>query len=287
MVPWGITSFQVVNLFELIDNLNETHHGLDEVKEHILEYMTIEQISGSSKGTTLCFAGPPGTGKTSIAKQIAKATNRKIIKIAFGGMTDEAEIRGHRRTYVATKPGRVVAGLSQAQTMDPLFLLDEIDKIGGHRGDPVSALLELLDPEQNSEFVDRYLEVGIDLSKAMFVCTANYLEQIPPPLKDRLEIIKFRDYTYDERLIIANNFLLPKAFEEYKLTDFDIKFDTGTIESLCRTNAIRDLERKIKKLLRKAAVSIQIHKKQSFLITKEIISETFKKMGDKKMLGFH
>jgi ATP-dependent Lon protease len=249
--------------------------------------MTIEQISGTSQGTTLCFAGPPGTGKTSIAKQIAKATNRKIVKIAFGGMTDEAEIRGHRRTYVAAKPGRIVTGLREANTMDPLFLLDEVDKIGGHKGDPVSALLELLDPEQNSEFIDRYLEVGIDLSKAMFICTANYLEQVPPPLKDRLEIIKFRDYTYDEKVVIANDFLLPNAIKEYGLENFTISFEAGTVESLCRISAIRDIQRRIKKLLRKAAVSIQIHKKESFTITKKLIEETFQKMGEKRSLGFH
>lgn len=286
-IPWGKSTYSRPELTSFIDILNHSHYGLDDIKEHLLEYMCIEDITNSSKGTVLCFAGPPGTGKTSIAKQIAKATNRKIVKIALGGMSDEAEIRGHRRTYVAAKPGRVVTGLINAGVMDPLFLLDEVDKTASyHKGDPVSALLELLDPEQNDEFIDRFVETPIDLSRAMFICTANYIEEIPAALKDRLEIIKFREYTEEEKLVIAKDYILPRVEFDYMLKDMDINFDDGIFKTICEGQGVRDIERRIRKLLRQAAVKIRVHEEAKVEITEAGVTETFKDSEEGKQIGF-
>jgi len=284
-LPWGTTSYKSPELNKFLDILDESHYGLEEVKEHILEYMTIESLTGASKGSVMCFLGPPGTGKTSIAKQIAKATNREVVKIALGGMSDEAEIRGHRRTYVAAKPGRIITGLTEAKTMDPLFLLDEIDKIGEYRGDPISALLELLDPEQNDEFIDRFIECPVDMSKAMFVCTANYKEGIPDPLRDRLETIKFREYTYEEKTEIAKRFLVPKALKDYGLQDMDIQIDFDCIKEITKEKGVREIERRIRKLLRQAAVKIVVKSQPKVLITKDDYLKTFENERSEK-LGF-
>ena len=285
-VPWGIYSNKTPDLENLISILNETHHGLDEVKEHILEYLTIEAITKKSQGTVLCFLGNPGTGKTSIAKQIAKACNRNIIKIAVGGMSDEAEIRGHRRTYVASRPGRIVAGLKSVKTMDPLILFDEVDKIDVKKGDPTSALLELLDPEQNNEFIDRYLEVPIDISKAMFIATANYIENIPPPLRDRMEIISFRDYSTEEKETIISQFIIPKAKRDYEITSYSIEIDNDVISHLAENYRIREIKRKIYKLLRKAAVSIFVKGEDSVLIDMDFLNNIKQKKSVKKSIGF-
>ena len=286
-IPWGVHSNKTPDLDELINILNETHHGLDEVKEHILEYLTIEAITKKSQGTVLCFLGNPGTGKTSIAKQIAKACNREIVKIAVGGMSDEAEIRGHRRTYVASRPGRIISGLKSAKTMDPLILFDEVDKIDANRGDPTSALLELLDPEQNNEFIDRYLEVPVDLSKAMFIATANYLEKIPPPLRDRMEIISFRDYSTEEKKTIISNFIIPKAKKDYELADFDIKIEDNVIHNLADKYRIREIKRKVYKMLRKAAVDIYVKKKESVVIDIAYVENLSQDKKTAKSIGFH
>ena len=284
-VPFGQETKTKPELKTIIESLNESHYGLPEIKEHILEYMTIESLVQSSKGTVLCFAGPPGTGKTSIAKKIANITNREIIKIALGGMSDEAEIRGHRRTYVAAKPGRIVSGLINAKTMDPLILLDEVDKTSSFRGDPVAALLELLDPEQNDAFIDRYLEVPLDLSKVMFICTANYIDDIPAPLKDRLEIIEFRDYEDFERHIIAEKYILPKAIQDYNLQDYNISFSPDSFAPICKTKGVREAERKIRKLLRKGAVQIIVNEKPFYEITAEEVENVFKEKED-GVVGF-
>ena len=287
-IPWGEMSNEPLELSTLIPTLDTSHYGLPEVKEHILEYMTVEKLAKAPKGTVLCFSGPPGTGKTSIVKQIADATNRKIIKIALGGMSDEAEIRGHRRTYVAAKPGRIISGLVNCKTMDPLILLDEVDKTSdSSRGDPVAALLEVLDPEQNNEFIDRYIEEPVDLSKAMFICTANYMENIPAPLMDRLEIVHFREYEEDEKLVIAEKFILPKVKEDYCLTDMNISFTKCAIKAITEGHGIRDVERRIRKLFRNAAVKIEVRGEESVSFDAEKVKEIFKKYSiDKNGIGF-
>lgn len=285
-LPWNKYTNKIPDLIDLIDILNETHYGLDEVKEHILEYLTIQKITGNPQGTVLCFVGEPGTGKTSIAKQIAKACNRKIIKIALGGMGDESELRGHRRTYVASKPGRIAAGLKTCKTMDPLILLDEIDKIDTRRGDPTSALLELLDPEQNNEFVDRYIEIPIDISSAFFIATANYVENIPAPLRDRMEIINFRNYTVDEKRTIVNDFMIPAALSNYGLEDMDIDISTEAIENLVENNEIRQIKRRLLKFLRKAAVRLVVEKQTKVLIDTEFIESIKAKNKKIKRIGF-
>ena len=262
-LPWGITTYTPFDLRHLRPTLDKTHYGLGDIKDYILEYMTIEQLKGISQGTILCFSGPPATGKTSIAKAIATATNRKLVKIALGGISDESEIRGHRRTYVAARPGRIISGLRSVGTSDPLFLLDEVDKLDKYRGDPAAALLELLDPEQNNEFMDRYLELPFDLSKAMFICTANYLEQIPEPLRDRLEIIEFREYNQEERYEITKQYLLPSAIKEYSLDNLSIQIDNNIYEELSKLTSIRDINRAARKALRRAAVEIVVNQQDT------------------------
>ena len=285
-LPWGKCTSETPDLNELIDILNQSHYGLDEVKEHILEYLTIQKITGDPQGTVLCFVGEPGTGKTSIAKQIAKACNREIIKIALGGMGDEAELRGHRRTYVASRPGRIVSGIKSCGTMDPLILLDEVDKIDVHRGDPTSALLELLDPEQNNEFIDRYIEVPIDISSALFVATANYLEKIPPPLRDRMEIINFRNYTPEEKKVILDRFVVPSAMKQYGLSEMNIEIDPNVIEQLVEKDGIREIKRRLLKLLRKAAVKIVVKKEDHVLIDRDFMQSIKVAKGENKKIGF-
>ncbi len=285
-LPWGKFSYEEPDLKKFINILNESHYGLDQVKECILEHMTIEKLSEGSRGSVICFIGPPGTGKTSIAKSIAKATNRKIIKIALGGMGDEAEIRGHRRTYVASRPGRIISGLKNCQTYDPLILLDEVDKLDSTRGNPTAALLELLDPEQNNEFVDRYLETPIDLSKVMFICTANYEENIPPALKDRFEIITFRQYNKEERREILERFLIPQVTKDFSLEDFSISFTEDSLARICMQAGVRDIKRTIQKLLRKAAVRILVHDEQSVEITADDVSNILADTLNKGRVGF-
>lgn len=286
-VPWNNYSRKEPNLNNFIDQLSETHYGLDQVKKHLLEHMTIEKIKGTSTGSILCFVGSPGTGKTSIAKQIAIASNRHLARVALGGLSDEAEIRGHRRTYLGSRPGRLIVGLKQAGTLDPLFLLDEIDKISNSgRGDPSAALLEVLDKEQNDHFIDRYLEVPVDLSRAMFVCTANYEEQIPEALRDRMEFIYFPEYKRDERRVIIEQYLIPKAIKQLSLEQLDISISADAISELVNTTQIRVIEKKLHKLMRMAAVDIVVYGKSQVQVDKPYLKRLPNSKNTSKTIGF-
>jgi ATP-dependent Lon protease len=249
------------------DVLETDHYGLEEVKERILEYFAVQQRVKKVKGPVLCLVGPPGVGKTSLGQSIAKATNRKFVRMALGGVRDESEIRGHRRTYIGSMPGKIVQKLSKAGVKNPLFLLDEIDKMGmDHRGDPASALLEVLDPEQNHTFNDHYLEVDYDLSDVMFVCTSNSMN-IPGPLLDRMEVIRIPGYTEDEKLNIAQRYLVPKQIAANGLKANELEIDSDAILSLIRhytrEAGVRGLEREIAKVCRKVVMANVLEDKKS------------------------
>ncbi len=264
-VPW----YQKTEDNEDLDNvrkvLDEDHYGLDKVKKRIIEYLAVKKMTGTLKAPILCFYGPPGCGKTSLGRSIARALGRKFFKASLGGISDEAEIRGHRRTYVGSMPGRIIQGMSKAGTCNPVFLLDEIDKIGGsnYRGDPSSAMLEVLDPEQNFAFNDNYLEEPYDLSNVLFICTANNLDNIPGPLLDRLELIEVPSYTEIEKIKIAQNFLVPKQMKLNGLKEGDIAFSEDSIKELIEHYSmeagVRHLERLTASVCRKAVVELLDH----------------------------
>ena len=263
-VPWKKKSKIKTDIQESMDILEKDHYGLEEVKERIVEYLAVQKRVKSMKAPVLCLVGPPGVGKTSLGESIARATNRKFVRMSLGGVRDESEIRGHRRTYIGSMPGKIIQKLSKVGVKNPLFLLDEIDKIGmDHRGDPASALLEVLDPEQNNTFSDHYLEVDYDLSEVMFVCTANSLN-IPTPLLDRMEIIRIPGYIEDEKINIANKYLLPKQMNRNGLKEQEIKINKNVILSLIRyytrEAGVRGLERQIARILRKVVKERLVNK---------------------------
>ena len=274
-IPWNNNSESKINLDKATKVLDEDHYGLGKVKDRIIEYLAVQTRVKKPKGPILCLVGPPGVGKTSLGKSIARALDRPFIKVSLGGMRDESEIRGHRRTYIGSMPGKIIQSLKKSKHSNPLFLLDEVDKIGADwRGDPASALLEVLDPEQNKNFNDHYLEVDYDLSNVMFITTANTLN-IPQPLVDRMEVIRISGYTESEKLKIGSKYILPKQIKETGIKPKEVKVADSALQSIIRhytrESGVRSLEREISKLLRKALKSIIIKKRRSSSISKRNI----------------
>ena len=277
-LPWNEFTEDKFNLKNAQDILNRDHFGLEEVKERIIEHLAVLKLKGDMKSPIICLYGPPGVGKTSLGKSIAESLGRKYVRMSLGGLRDEAEIRGHRKTYIGAMPGRLIQNIKKAETSNPVFVLDEIDKLAqSHQGDPSSAMLEVLDPEQNTEFYDNYLEVGYDLSKVLFIATANNLGEIPWALRDRMELINVTGYTIEEKIEIAKRHLLPKQIKEHGLQAKDIKLGKAQIEKIVegytRESGVRGLEKKIAKVVRYAAKSIALEEEYNITLTDKDIED--------------
>jgi len=278
VLPWAKTSGGEVDILKAKEILDADHYDLQKVKDRILDYLSVRRLKPGMKGPILCFVGPPGVGKTSLGKSIARALGRKFVRLSLGGVHDEAEIRGHRRTYIGALPGQIIQGIRRAETKDPVFMLDEIDKVGrDFRGDPASALLEALDPEQNSTFRDNYLDVTFDLSKVLFITTANMLDPIAEPLRDRMEIIELQGYTEEEKVHIAFQYLIPRQIDENGVTKEQIEFpEEGVrhvIRHYTREAGVRNLERNLGTICRKQARRMAEGKTDKLVVTKEIVQE--------------
>lgn len=287
-IPWDKQEAPDINLTALIETLSESHHGLDNVKNHILEHMVVEARTGGSTGAVMCFSGPPGTGKTSIAKAIAKATGRKLIRIAVGGMKDEAHLRGHRRTYVGSKCGRIIEGLKESNSMAPIILIDEIDKLDTTNGDPSSALLEILDPEQNNVFLDYYIDVPVDLSKVMFICTANDERRLQPALRDRMQFVRFENYEKEDRVSILRDYIYPKSLSLYNITLDEVDLTDEAVHLLTEELQVRQIEKNLSKCLRRAAVQLDIHGESKVVIDSTFVVKVceIKTSSSRKVIGF-
>ncbi|XP_014209904.1 lon protease homolog, mitochondrial isoform X2 [Copidosoma floridanum] len=277
-MPWGVTNPENMDLERANTILDEDHYGMEDVKERIKEFISVSQFKGSTQGKILCFHGPPGVGKTSIAKSISRALNREYFRFSVGGMTDIAEIKGHRRTYVGAMPGKIIQCMKKCKTENPLVLIDEVDKIGkGHQGDPASALLEMLDPEQNNGFLDHYLDVPVDLSKVLFICTANIIDTIPEPLRDRMEMIEMSGYVAEEKLSIAKQYLVPQSMKDSGLSDEWVRIEDSALNKLikfyCRESGVRNLRKHIEKVHRKVAHKLVKKEADKFNIGGENLSD--------------
>src|SRR5438445_724123 len=278
VLPWAKSSGVQVDIGKAQQVLDTDHYDLKKVKDRILDYLSVRRLKPGMKGPILCFVGPPGVGKTSLGRSIARALDRKFVRLSLGGVHDEAEIRGHRRTYIGALPGQIIQGIRRAETNDPVFVLDEVDKlVRVFRGDPSSALLETLDPEQNSTFRDNYLDVPFDLSKVLFICTANMLDTIPEPLRDRMEIIELQGYTEDDKTHIAERYLIPKQIEENGLKPEIIEIPEEAVRFISRhytrEAGVRNLERNIGTLCRKQARRIAEGKEEKLVVTPEVVQE--------------
>ena len=280
-LPWSRATEDNLKIKDARKILNEDHYDLEKVKKRILEYLAVRKLKSDMKGPILCFVGPPGVGKTSLGKSIARALGRKFMRISLGGIRDEAEIRGHRRTYVGALPGRVVQGIKKAGSNNPVFMLDEVDKIGmDFRGDPSSALLEVLDPEQNFSFSDHYLEVPFDLSKVMFIATANLLDPVPPALRDRMEVLELPGYTEEEKVMIAREFLIPKELDEHGLRPDQLAFEDEALKLVVRSYTkeagVRNMEREIAAVCRSVARDVAEGKTEK---TNVVVDDIHKLLG--------